>query len=254
MIARKAEVRMRLNAYLASCGLASRRKAEEIVLAGRVRVNGKIVLAPYLQLDPAQDEVTCDGKKLNVAPLLYVVMNKPAGVVCAVSDKHDPVVVDLLPEALRRARVFPAGRLDRDSEGLLVLTNDGVFAHNILHPSKGVTKEYEILLNLEINEKQLTRWRGGFELDVGLERVKRHVRPILLEPLLREPQGRWLRIVIGEGLKREVRAMAQLAGFSVQTLIRRRIGKMSLQNLEPGHFVELSFSQLYSKIFNGGSV
>ncbi|NLL37076.1 MAG: rRNA pseudouridine synthase [Fretibacterium sp.] len=245
---------MRLNAYLASCGVASRRKAEKLILAGRVRVNGKIILAPYFQVVPEEDEILYGGRKLHLCRPVYLVMNKPTGVVCAVSDKHDPVVVDLLPESFRHAGVFPAGRLDRESEGLLVLTNDGTFAHSILHPSKGVLKEYEILLNMEIHEKQLARWRRGFELDTGSGGKKRNVKPLLLERLLLEPQGRWLRIVIGEGLKREVRTMAQLAGFSVKTLIRRRIGKMSLKNLSPGQFLELSFSQLYFKIFNGGSV
>ncbi len=239
---------IRLNAWLAACGVASRRKAEDIILAGRVRINGKIVLAPYLQVDTEKDEVLCDGKKLSTLKPVYLVMNKPAGVVCSVTDKYDPVVIDILPENMRKARVFPAGRLDRESEGLLVLTNDGQFTQSILHPSKGVTKEYEVLLNIEINEKQLEYWRKGFQIE------GQHVKPLLLEPLSREPEGRWVRIVIGEGLKREIRIMAQMAGFSVLTLIRRRIGAMVLENLHAGQFLELSFSEIYTKIFKGGSV
>ena len=239
---------MRLNAFLAACGVASRRKAEAIILGGGVRVNGRIVLLPYFTVDPERDDVQCDGRRLVLSPPVYVAMNKPPGVVCAMTDKYDPVVVDLLPERLRRERVYPAGRLDRDSEGLLILTNDGTVAQNILHPSKGVTKEYEALLNIEINERQMERWRGGFEIE------GRHVAPLCLAMLDREPRGRWLRIVIGEGLKREVRTMANRAGFSVQTLIRRRIGRMVLENLQVGEFVELSFSALYTKIFEGGAV
>ncbi len=239
---------MRLNAYLAECGIASRRKSEEIILGGRVRVNGKIVLASYYQVDLKEDAVEFDGGLLTFHPKVYIVMNKPIGVVCAVSDRYDPVVVDLLPKEIREKRVFPAGRLDRDSEGLLILTNDGRFTQSILHPSKGITKEYEVLLNIEINEKQLGRWKAGFEME------GRHVKPLSIEIIAKEPHARWVRIAIGEGLKREIRTMAQLAGFGVLTLIRRKIGKLTLRKLQTGQFVELSFSDLYTKIFEGGSV
>lgn len=238
---------MRLNAFLASCGLASRRKCDAIILEGRVRVNGKIVLAPYFQVAP-EDDVRCDGREMKPASRLYVVMNKPSGVVCAVSDKYDPVVVDLLPEEMRRARVYPVGRLDRESEGLLILSNDGAFAQSVLHPSRGVRKEYEALLNIEINDRQLERWRGGFEID------GRYVSPLSLSVMQREPKGRWVSVVIGEGLKREVRRMANLAGFSVQRLIRRKIGHLILEKLHAGEFMDLSFSELYTKIFRGGTV
>ena len=238
---------MRLNAYLASCGAASRRKADDLVRAGRVQVNGKIILAPFFSVE-AEDEVFCDGQRLTPSRLAYLVMNKPVGVVCAVSDKYDPVVVDLLPSEVRSLRVYPAGRLDRESEGLLILTNDGAFAQSFLHPSKGVHKEYEALLNIEINERQLERWRAGFDFE------NRHVAPLSLSVLDREPRGRWVSIVIGEGLKREVRVMANRAGFSVQRLIRRRIGKLTLTKLRPGEFRDLSFSELSTKIVNGGEV
>ncbi|MDR1048460.1 MAG: rRNA pseudouridine synthase [Synergistaceae bacterium] len=238
---------MRLNAFLADCGLASRRKAEEIVLAGRVKVNGKIVLAPYFPVEP-DSTVECGGVRLSPVPKVYIAMNKPAGVVCAVTDKYDPVVVDLLPGEIRSRRVYPVGRLDRESEGLLLLTNDGEFAQNVQHPSKGVTKEYEVLLNAGIDEKRLRRWRAGFETE------GRIVRPLSVEVMPREPRARWIRVTVGEGLKREVREMAKSAGFGVAALIRRRIGGLVLENLGTGQFTELSFSDLYSKITEGGSV
>ena len=114
---------------------------------------------------------------------------------CSSDLKYDSVVVDLLPERLRRERIYPAGRLDRESEGLLILTNDGSFAQSILHPSKGVTKEYEVLLNIEINERQTERWRNGFEIQ------GRHVRPIALSTLDREPRGRWSELIYALQLK-----------------------------------------------------
>ena len=239
---------MRLNAFLAECGVASRRKSVTCVLDGRVRINGKIVLMPYFQINPEVDIVECDGQRLSILSKKYFAINKPIGVVCAVTDKYDPVVVDLLPASARDARVFPVGRLDRESEGLLVLTNDGEFAQNLQHPSKGVTKEYEVLLNLAINDKQLRRWRGGFEIE------GRRVRPISVDVMYKEPAARWVRVVIGEGLKREIRTMANLAGFGVEILIRRKIGNLTLERLNAGDFVELSFLEICTKIFKGGSV
>ena len=239
---------MRLNAFLAECGVAARRKSVDYILEGRVRVNGKIVLAPYFQVNPEDDAVDCDGVRLSILSKKYFAMNKPMGVVCAVTDKYDPVVVDLLPVSARDVRVFPVGRLDRESEGLLILTNDGEFAQNLQHPSKGVTKEYEVLLNLKINDKQLRRWREGFEMK------GRRVKPVSIEVMQKEPRFRWVRVTIGEGVKREVRTMANLAGFGVEALIRRKIGGLILRQLKIGDFVELSFLDLCTRIFKGGSV
>ena len=238
---------MRLNAFLASCGVASRRKAENIILSGRVHVNGKIVLAPFFQVDTENDNVTLDRKILSLSEHEYYVINKPQGYVCAVSDKYDPVVIDLIPE--RKNRLYPVGRLDRESEGLLILTNDGNFTQSILHPSKQIHKEYEALLNIPINEKQLARWRKGFEISEG-----HHVKPISINVMNKEPENQWVSLIIVEGMKREVRLMAREAGFRVERLIRRRIGKMLLENLKSGEHVSLSFSDLYTKIFEGGKV
>jgi 23S rRNA pseudouridine2605 synthase len=239
---------MRLNAFLAECGAASRRKSETLVLEGKVRVNGKLVLAPYFPVDPDKDVVEYKGRPLKFLSKVYLVMNKPKGVVCAVADKYDPVVVDLLPPEIKALRAFPVGRLDRESEGLLILTNDGFFAQNIQHPSKGVTKEYEVLLNSEVNNKHLERWKAGFEIE------GRHVKPLEVEMIPREPHARWLRVKIGEGLRREIRTMAKLTGFSVLALVRRKIGHLILEKLESGKFLELSFSDLCFRIFKGGSV
>ena len=238
---------MRLNAFLSSCGVTSRRKSEVIILEGRVQVNGKIVLAPFFQVDPENDTVTLDRKPLTLSEHVYYVINKPVGYVCAVSDKYDPVIVDLIPE--HKGRLYPVGRLDKESEGLLILTNDGNFTQSILHPSKDIYKEYEALLNIPINEKQLRRWRQGFEIEEGL-----HIKPISINVMNKLPPSMWVSIVIVEGRKREVRLMAKQAGFSVKRLIRRKIGKMTLEKLKPGEFVSLSFSELYTKIFTGGVV
>ena len=237
---------MRLNAYIASCGVSSRRKAEIIILEGRVQVNGKIVLAPFFQVDPDNDTVTLDRRKLNLSQHVYYVINKPTGYVCASSDKYDPVIVSLIPN--HNERLYPVGRLDRESEGLLILTNDGNFTQSILHPSKEIRKEYEALLNIPINDRQIERWRKGFRIE------ERNVKPLSISVMEREPANQWVSIVIVEGLKREIRLMAREAGFKVERLIRRKIGKMRLEKLSAGEFVSLSFSDLYTKIFNGGIV
>ncbi|MBQ9896740.1 MAG: rRNA pseudouridine synthase [Synergistaceae bacterium] len=245
---------MRLNAYLASCGAASRRKSEIIILEGRVRVNNKIILIPYYDVDLEHDEVKVDGKIIKPESHVYIVMNKPVGYVCAVSDKYDEVVINLLSKEDKLTRVFPVGRLDRDSEGLLILTNDGEFANNISHPSKsnklGVNKEYEALLNIEINLKQLERWRGGFDIEV--EDEIKNIKPLAVNIIDREPVNKWLSIIIAEGVKREIRLMANKAGFSVEKLIRVKIGNLKLEdfNLKSGEYVKLSFNEINNKIFN----
>ena len=238
---------MRLNAFLSSCGVASRRKSEIITLEGRVQVNGKIVLAPFFQVDVENDTVTLDKKIIKISEHVYYVINKPSGYVCAVSDKYDPVIIDLIPE--HEGRLYPVGRLDRESEGLLILTNDGNFTQSVLHPSKEIYKEYEALLNIPINEKQISRWKKGFEIEEN-----KHVAPINIKVMNKEPLNQWISITIAEGLKREIRLMAKQAGFNVQRLIRRKIGKMKLEKLKSGEFMRLSFSELYTKIFNGGIV
>lgn len=240
---------MRLNAYLASCGAASRRKSEIIILEGRVRVNNKIILIPYYDVDLNHDEVKVDGKIIKPESHIYIVMNKPVGYVCAVSDKYDEVVINLLSKEDKLTRVFPVGRLDRDSEGLLILSNDGEFANNITHPSKGVNKEYEALLNIEINLKQLERWRGGFDIEV--EDGIKNIKPLAVNIIEREPVNKWLSIIIAEGVKREIRLMANKAGFSVERLIRVKIGNLKLEdfNLKPGEYIKLSFNEINNKIF-----
>lgn len=237
---------MRLNKFIALSGIASRRKADTLILSGRIQVNGKIVLAPFFNID-RNDTITFDNRKLELAEKVYYVMNKPSGYVCAVTDKYDPVVVSLVTDY--QDKLYPVGRLDRDTEGLLILTNDGYFTQSVLHPSKKIHKEYEALLNIPINERQLERWRKGVDTPDGRFSV-----PVSVELLDKEPAGRWVSLVIISGHKHEVKLMANGAGFSVEKLIRRRIGRMRLEKLKCGEYVNLSFSELYTKIFDGGIV
>ena len=230
---------MRLNLFLSSNGICSRRKADEIILSGRVQVNNKIVLAPYFRVNES-DIVSLDGKKIfspDEIQRVYYIINKPRGYVCAVSDKYDPVIIDLLP---KDPRVFPVGRLDKDSEGLLILTNDGNFAQNIIHPSKKISREYEVTLNQPLNDNHLLRWRKGFEIE------SKFVKPLRIKQLSPEK----LIITLSEGIKREIRLMARQMGFRVEKLIRVKIGGLELGNLKPGEYKSLSFSSLCNKIFS----
>ena len=252
--------KIRLNRYLAMCGAASRRKAEEVLEQGRVRVNGKIVLLPSLKIDLGVDEVTLDDKSMLPERYLYLVMNKPAGYVCAVADKYDSVIVELLPESYRDKRVFPVGRLDRETEGLIILTNDGDFAQQISHPSFGITKEYEVMLDHPITGKALARWIQGYSLKDSPHWKSENypddhiVKPIELSKLDKRDGKNWVRTVIGEGLKREVREMVRLSGYNTEFLIRTKIGKLRLCGLKSGDCAELEKEELLRKINEGGEI
>lgn len=238
---------IRLNRYLALCGVASRRGAEKVIADGRVRVDGKVVLLPAFRL-PEGALVTVDGAPVRPEEMRYVLLNKPAGYVCAVSDNFDPVVTELLPEEFANYRLFPVGRLDKESEGLLILTNDGMFAQEILHPSKGILREYSALLNREITRKDIRRWRDGLDVE------GRTLKPVHILIEAREPRNRWVTVVLAEGVKREVRIMAKALGCDVQSLIRRKIGKMELVHLPTGACRVMTRGELWRAIRHGALV
>ena len=238
---------IRLNRFLAMGGAGSRRGVEDIIAAGRVRVDGKVVLLPAYRVTGGMT-VTLDGKTILPEEKKYLVLNKPKGYVCSVRDSYDPVVGSLLSEELKKYRLFPVGRLDRESEGLLVLTNDGDFAHELLHPSKNILREYEALLSGEITRKDIRQWMGGVFLDGRL------LKPVNLLIMGKEPANRWISIVLAEGVKREVRRMAETFGFSVDQLIRRRIGKIELRDLAAGSYLEMSRHCLWRALRSGGTV
>jgi 23S rRNA pseudouridine2605 synthase len=229
------------------CGIGARRKAEDVISSGRVRVNGKVVLLPGYRIEPGM-EVSVDGKAVHPQEHRYLVMNKPAGLVCAVEDAHDPTVLSVLPSEYRDVRLFPVGRLDKESEGLLILTNDGAFAQEVLHPSKRILREYEALLDRAVTRKDVRKWMEGAVLDGRL------IKPVNVLLLDREPEGRWVSVVLAEGVKREVRRMADEIGCNIVVLVRKRIGKMELKNLQPGHFLEMSRGALWYAIRSGGRV
>jgi 23S rRNA pseudouridine2605 synthase len=221
--------RRRVQALLAAAGLGSRRACEALVRAGRVAVNGAPVTLGATA-DPARDVVTVDGQPVALRPpLLYLALNKPPGyVTTAADDRGRPTVLDLLPP--QPARVFPVGRLDLDSEGLLLLTNDGELAARLMHPRYAVPREYLAWVRGTPDAAALAELRRGVVLDGVLCRPQR----VVLDRSHRAPGQSLLEIVLTEGRKREVRRLCAAVGCAVVRLLRVRYGPVRLGNLAPG--------------------
>lgn len=228
----------RLQKYLAARGVASRRGAEELISAGRVSVNGAVVTELGSKVDPDQDRVAVDGRPIGAATaMVYLAVNKPIGVVSTVRDPQGrPTVSDLVPKI---ARLFPVGRLDADSEGLMLMTNDGELANRLMHPRYGCEKEYRVLVRGAPDERQLQELRSGVQLDDG------PTAPAELHPAEAEgPSRRWLHVTLREGRKRQVRRMLAAVGLPVERLQRIRIGTLVLGSLPAGASRPLSRSEV----------
>ena len=224
---------VRLQKVLASAGVASRRAAEEMIRAGRVAVNGQLVTTLGTKVVPGRDVITVDGRPLGEAEkLVYFALNKPAGYVSTVSDTHGrPTVLDLAPSG---QRVYPVGRLDVDTEGLLLLTNDGAFAYQVTHPKHALEKEYRVLVAGHPGAAALDRLRRGVEIEGRL------TAPAGVEVVSQDAEGTWLRVTLHEGRKRQVRRMGEAIGHPVRYLQRVRVGPIRLGDLPLGAFRALT--------------
>ena len=223
----------RLQKVLAIRGWGSRRVCEELIAAGRVTVNGEVAVLGR-RVDPEQDRVEVDGVPIGTRPgLVYYLLNKPTGVVTTAADTHGrPTVVELVPS---EPRVYPVGRLDANTEGLLLLTNDGDLAQRLTHPSHGVEKEY--LVDVDggrVSQGALRTLREGVELDDG----------ITAPATVSQPEPGVLRITIHEGRNRQVRRMCEAVGHPVRRLVRVRIGTLTDRRLRPGEWRELTGEEL----------
>jgi 23S rRNA pseudouridine2605 synthase len=232
----EAEEGERLQKVLARVGVGSRRVCEDLISDGRVTVNGELpVLGRRVRVEV--DRVELDGLPLPVIPgLVHYLVNKPAGVVSTAEDTHDrPTVVQLVPDS---PRVYPVGRLDMDSEGLILVTNDGELTHRLTHPSFGVPKEYLVHVEGEPGAGALRRLRDGIELEDGMTAPARvsAVAPSLL------------RMVIHEGRNRQIRRMCDAVGHPVIRLVRTRIGPLSDPSLTPGTYRPLSLDEVRSLV------
>jgi 23S rRNA pseudouridine2605 synthase len=221
---------IRLQKYLADCGIASRRKAEQLISRGEVSVDGKTITEMGFKLDPARQEVRFRGERVVAKKKhTYVLLNKPKGYVTTMSDPQGrPIVTSLLKDV--EARVFPVGRLDIDTEGALLLTDDGELAHKILHPRHESTKTYEVLV------KGLVR-RGDIEkLEQGIEIDGRKTWPATISKVKRQRAACLIEISIHEGRKRQVRKMFFAIGHPVINLKRIAYGKLQLGSLKSGDY------------------
>ena len=233
---------VRLQKYLAGCGIASRRKAEEMISQGRVTVDGKIVIAMGTQIDPGTQEIRVDGKVVTPHDdLLYILLNKPQGYVTTMADPQGrPIVTSRLHGI--KARLFPVGRLDIDTEGALILTNDGELAQKVQHPSHEVTKTYETQVLGRPSEKILLQLEHGILLE------GRKTAPAKLTVITKQTGTTSIRITIHEGRKRQVRKMFQVVGHPVLHLKRIAYGHLFLQGLLTGKYRILTPEDL-KKIF-----
>jgi pseudouridine synthase len=230
----------RLQKILANAGVASRRAAEEMIAAGRVRVNGEVVTEMGVRADAGKDRIEVDGKAIAArkqggqgqAEHVYIALNKPVGVVTTAKDTHGRrTVLDLLEDGRLRekgVRVYPVGRLDAESTGLLLLTDDGDLTFRVTHPRYGIEKEYRALVRGHPTPAALGRLRHGVEIEGEM------TAPAKVEAVGQQEGNTWLRITIHEGRKRQVRLMAAGVGHPVIELQRVRFGPLSLGSLAPG--------------------
>ena len=234
----------RLQKVLAASGVASRRASEVLIGAGRVTVDGRVASLGS-QVDPDRAIIAVDGRVIGAAAAAeYLLLHKPAGVTATVRDRHaSRTVLDLLPTALvpEGARLYPVGRLDQDSEGLLILTNDGAWADRVLHPRHGIEREYAIGLRQPLSADRVAALRAGIELDEGLAtltglRATSDLEARRLVALLAPPPGAlsWYRAILAQGWKRQLRRMFGAVGAPIERLVRVRIGPVRLDDLSSG--------------------
>ena len=236
---------VRLQKYLAACGVASRRASEQYIADGRVSVNGRPVTQQGFCLDPESDTVEVDGRRVFPEPKLYYMFNKPVGVLCTCQDTHGrKTFLDYFPNC--RERLYPVGRLDQDSEGLLIVTNDGALALHLTHPRHEVAKTYWVRLTAPLSETARSRMLAGIESEGEILRAES------ISPLPKEQAG--YRVVLKEGRKRQIRRMAQSLGLSVLTLQRVAVGSLTLGILPTGKARALSRSEIDSLLQESNTI
>ena len=223
---------MRLNRFLASAGLGSRRSVEALITNGEVRINGRVVTDLATQVGP-DDAVKVGSRLLRPQQTLTVVLNKPRGFVCSASDERDrQTIFDLLPA--NWPRIYHVGRLDKESEGLLILTNDGDLSLALTHPSFKIDKEYELLIDKPFDHKDREKLLRGFHIMGGRAKAE---RVEILAPL-------HLRMTLAQGIKRQIRLMLYELGYEVERLVRVRIGPLKIGEMRPGEWRILNSKEI----------
>ena len=224
---------IRLQKFLADAGIASRREGERLIQAGRVEVNGQVITALGVRVEPERDQVRVDGRRVRpVGRRAYYLLNKPKGMITSASDPEGrPTVVDLLQGV--RERVFPVGRLDWNSEGLLILTNDGNLTYRLTHPANHVAKVYLVKVKGSVGEEEIRTLRRGLLLD------GRRTLPARVERISSQVNS-WLEVTLYEGRKNQIRRMLDRLGHRVQKLKRIAIGPIRDRGLKPGEWRRLT--------------
>ncbi|MCC6137841.1 MAG: rRNA pseudouridine synthase, partial [Bdellovibrionaceae bacterium] len=244
---KSADGKVRLNKFLADSGIASRRKADEIIAEGEITINGKKVYELGVRIDPNVDRVLYKGKPVRTQNrFVYYVFNKPRSVVTTTSDPFGrPTVLDYFPK--ETLRIFPVGRLDWDAEGLILLTNDGEFSHKVIHPEKGVLKTYFVKLDGVPTDHHLDKLRKGVSIEGGGKVAAQHVRKLGQKG---SDKKAWIEITIREGKNHQIKKMFQKINFDVIKLRRMAIGGLKLGALKSGEHRELTpddFLRIFKK-------
>lgn len=230
----------RLQKLLSQAGIASRRSAETLITSGRVAVNGIIVTELGSKANPKKDRISVDDKPITFPQSkIYILLNKPAGYVTTMKDPEGrPIVTDLLNDI--KERLFPVGRLDFNTEGLLLLTNDGNWANTLAHPRHEVTKEYHVKVRGDVSPEILAKLANGVKLDDGW------TAPARVELLRVVGKNSWISISIHEGRYRQVRRMCETMGLLVSRLTRTRYGELSIGLLKPGEYRYLTMDEVHA--------
>jgi 23S rRNA pseudouridine2605 synthase len=220
----------RLQKIIARAGIASRRAAEQMILDGRISINGAVVSHLGTRADLEKDDIRVDGRLISAeAAKVYLMLNKPRGYVTTLDDPQQrPIVTDLLSDV--RERVFPVGRLDYDSEGLLLFTNDGDFALRLQHPRFQVSKTYRVKIEGRLTNREMRLLSEGISMEDGL------FRPALIASERKSSKSSWLKVTLREGRNRIVRRAFEILGHSVVRLIRVSVADLSLDDLKPGTY------------------
>ena len=227
--------KMRVDKLLSNVGVASRAELKKYCKQGMISVNGKIINNPGVQVDSENDEIVFNGQKIVYREFVYIMLNKPAGYISATFDKHDPIVLDLIDSSYSVFEPFPVGRLDKDTEGLLVLTNDGQLSHRVLSPKKHVPKTYYAKIQGNVNEEDVLAFENGVVLDDGYETMPSKLN------ILKSGEISEIELTIHEGKFHQVKRMFESVGKKVVYLKRISMGKLKLdENLELGDYRELT--------------
>ena len=222
--------RIRINKYLSLCGLGSRRGVEDLILKGRISINGEHIRELSLTVDPDSDIIACDNNRLYpITKKYYLILNKPKGYITTTKDERGrPTVMDLIPEKYKRAGVFPVGRLDKDTEGLLLLTNDGETSYKLAHPRYEIQKEYLVELHAPLDEQTKSRIEGGISL------YRKKTKPATLAFV--DDNRKRVKMMIREGMKRQIKMSFLNFGYRVKSLKRCTYGPLNLSGIDTGSF------------------